>query len=280
MRNTRYVPISGDRVLTINVTMDPIFDAKRNVKNVLVMVEDVTEQALIGEKMRRAEKLSAMGLLAAGVAYELKMPLNIMTMNLNFIEKNIEEDSPIVEYITDVKDELVKMRNITNQLLNLAKPEEEEKDVFSIAKVLDSHPVQIILKRMMERGFEVVTEVAPNTPMVKATMNHLIQVMLHIISNAEDAMPDGGKLSISVSREMINDEPMARISVKDTGIGIPEENLKKIFQPFFSTKGQKSTGLGLMVTYSIIENMGGAIGVRSKVGEGTEVRILLPGVRE
>lgn len=280
MRNTRYVPISGDRVLTINVTLDPIFDSKRNVKNVLVMVEDVTEQALIGEKMRRAEKLSAMGLLAAGVAYELKMPLNIMTMNLNFIEKNIEEDSPVAEYIADVKEELGKMRNITNQLLNLAKPDEEQKEVFPVGKVLESHPVQIILKRMMERGYEVVMEVAPNAPMVRATMNHLIQVMLHIISNAEDAMPDGGKLTITISREIIDNQPMARIAVKDTGIGIPEENLKKIFQPFFSTKGQKSTGLGLMVTYSIIENMGGAIGVRSKVGEGTEVRIILPGIQE
>lgn len=279
MRNVRYVPISGDRVLTINVTMDPIFDSKRNVKNVLVMVEDVTEQSLMTEKMRRVEKLSAMGLLAAGVAYELKMPLNLITMNLNFIEKNIEEDSPVVDYINDIKEELIKMRNITNQLLNLAKPEEEEKEVLSLTKVLESHPVQIVLKRMQEKGYEVETYVAPNTPFVKGTINHLVQVLLHLISNAEDAMPDGGKLTISVTRDVIDDNPVARISVKDRGIGIPEENLKKVFQPFYTTKGQKSTGLGLMVTYSIIENMGGTIGIKSKVGEGTEVRILLPGVQ-
>ncbi|MCX7677666.1 MAG: PAS domain S-box protein [Spirochaetes bacterium] len=277
MRNTRYVPISGDRVLTINVTMDPIFDSKRNVKNVLVMVEDVTEQSLMAEKMQRIEKLSAMGLLAAGVAYEMKMPLNLITMNLNFIEKNIDKDSPVIDYINDVKEELIKMRNITNQLLNLAKPEEEEKEILTISKVLESHPIQLVLKRMKEKGYEVETYVAPNTPMVKATMNHLVQVLLHLISNAEDAMPEGGKLTISVSRDTVGEHPVARISVADTGIGIPEENLTKIFQPFFTTKGQKATGLGLMVTYSIVENMGGAIGIRSKVGEGTEVRILLPG---
>jgi len=280
IRNAKYVPISGDRLLTINVTMDPILDSQRKVKNVLVMVEDVTEQAQVAGKMQKAEKLSAMGLLATGVAYELKMPINIMTVNLNFIEKNIDRDSPVMEYVQDVKEELVRMRNITGQLLNLAKPDEEEKEVFDAGKILESHPVQILLKRMRESGFDVVTEVVPNTPSVRATKNHLVQAMLHLISNAEDAMPDKGRITVRISRDEVDGEPMARIIVSDTGIGIPEENLKKIFQPFFSTKGQKSTGLGLMVTYSIIENMGGVIGIRSKVGEGTEVRILLPAVKE
>ncbi|HPA71937.1 MAG TPA: ATP-binding protein, partial [Spirochaetota bacterium] len=206
--------------------------------------------------------------------------INIMTVNLNFIEKNIDRDSPVMEYVRDVKEELVRMRNITNQLLNLARPDEEEKEVFDIARLVESHPVQILLKRMRESGFDVMTVVEPNTPMVKATMNQLVQVMLHLISNAEDAMPDKGKITVSVGRVEKDGEAMARITVTDTGMGIPEENLKKIFQPFFSTKGQKSTGLGLMVTYSIIENMGGVIGIRSRVGEGTEVRILLPTVKE
>ncbi len=280
IRNAKYVPISGDRLLTINVALDPILDAQRNVKYVLVMVEDATEQAHIAGKMQKAEKLSAMGLLATGVAYEMKLPINIMTVNLNFIEKNIDRDSPVMEYVRDVKEELVRMRNITNQLLNLARPDEEEKEVFDIARLVESHPVQILLKRMRESGFDVMTVVEPNTPMVKATMNQLVQVMLHLISNAEDAMPDKGKITVSVGRVEKEGEAMARITVTDTGMGIPEENLKKIFQPFFSTKGQKSTGLGLMVTYSIIENMGGVIGIRSRVGEGTEVRILLPTVKE
>ena len=280
IRHAKYVPISADRLLTINVTLDPILDAQRNVKHVLILVEDVTEQAQIAGKMQKAEKLSAMGLLATGVAYELKLPINIMTVNLNFIEKNIDRDSPVMEYVHDVKEELVRMRNITNQLLNLARPDEEEKEVFDVGKLVESHPVQILLKRMRESGFDVMTVVEPNTPLVKATRNHLVQVMLHLISNAEDAMPDKGKITVSAGRVEKDGQIMARITVTDTGMGIPEENLHKIFQPFFSTKGQKSTGLGLMVTYSIIENMGGVIGIKSKVGEGTEVRILLPAVKE
>ncbi len=280
IRNAQYVPIEGDRTITINLTMDPIFDAQRNVKNVLVMVEDITEQAHIADRMQKAEKLSAMGLLATGVAYELKMPLNLMTVNLNFIEKNIDRDSPVMEYIQDVKEELVRMRKITGQLLNLAKPEEEEKEVFEIGKLLESHPVQIMLKRMKESGFEVETSVDENSPLVKATRNQLVQVILHLISNAEDAMPDRGKITLSLGGIEVDGDQMAAITVTDTGIGIPEENLAKIFRPFFSTKGQKSTGLGLMVTYTIIENMGGAVGVRSKVGEGTEIRIVLPTVKE
>ncbi|HPB81895.1 MAG TPA: ATP-binding protein, partial [Spirochaetota bacterium] len=130
-----------------------------------------------------------------------------------------------------------------------------------------------------ENGFDVVTQIPENLPFIRATKSQLVQVLLHLISNAEDAMPDKGRLMISVGTEEHNGDTMASITVEDTGIGIPEENLSKVFQPFFSTKGQKSTGLGLMVTYTIIENHEGLIGVRSKVGEGTAIRILLPAVK-
>lgn len=279
MRNVKYVPISGDRMLTINVRMDPILDNQNKIKNVLVIVEDATEQAQIASNMQKAERLSAMGLLAAGVAYELKVPLNLMTVNVNFIEKNINPDSPMVEYVHSLKDELLRVRNITDQLLNLAKPAEHDKETFEVDKLVSSHPIQITMNRLRENGFDVVTQIPENLPFIRATKSQLVQVLLHLISNAEDAMPDKGRLMISVGTEEHDGDTMASITVADTGIGIPEENLSKVFQPFFSTKGQKSTGLGLMVTYTIIENHEGLIGVRSKVGEGTAIRILLPAVK-
>ncbi|HPJ38516.1 MAG TPA: PAS domain S-box protein [Spirochaetota bacterium] len=278
MRNVKYIPISGDRLLTINVRMDPILDNQNKIKNVLVIVEDATEQAQIASNMQKAERLSAMGLLAAGVAYELKVPLNLMTVNVNFIEKNINPDSPMVEYVHSLKDELLRVRNITDQLLNLAKPAEHDKETFEVDKLVSSHPIQITLNRLRENGYDVVTNVPEDLPFIRATKTQLVQVLLHLISNAEDAMPDKGRLTISAGAEEHDGELMASVTVEDTGIGIPEENLSKVFQPFFSTKGQKSTGLGLMVTYSIIENHEGLIGVKSRAGEGTAIRILLPAV--
>jgi PAS domain S-box-containing protein len=278
--NITYIPLSRDRKLNLNVRMNPLFDNKMNVKSVLVMVEDITEQMKITSKMQRAEKLSAMGLLANGVALELKVPLNLMTLDLNFIDKNINENSPMADYVKSLKGELERIKKITDQLLNLSKPVEEAKEVFEIHKVITSHPIQATLNRLQKNGYKVTTSYTEESPRIKAMHNQLVQVLLHLISNAEDAMPDKGEIRISVDSETSNGITFASITVEDTGIGIPEENLRNIFQPFFSTKGKKSSGLGLMVTYSIVENHGGTIGIKSAPGEGTSVRILIPVVEE
>ena len=278
--NITYVPLSRDRKLNINVHMNPLLDDEMNVKSVLIMVEDITEQMKITSKMQRAEKLSAMGLLANGVALEIKVPLNLMTIDLNFIDKNIDENSPMVDYVKSLKGELDRIKKITDQLLNLSKPVEEAKEVFEIHKIITSHPIQATLNRLQKNGYGVITSYTEESPRIKAMHNQLVQVLLHLISNAEDAMPDKGELRISVDSETSNGITFASLTVEDTGIGIPEENLRNIFQPFFSTKGKKSSGLGLMVSYSIIENHGGTIGIKSAPGEGTSVRILIPAVEE
>lgn len=280
LTNVQYVPLSRDRTLTINVRMNPILDNEKKVKSVLVMVEDVTEQAKISSKMQRTEKLSAMGLLAAGVAYELKMPINLLTIDLNFLENNISDESPMTDYLKSMKDELGRIKQITEQLLNLGRPDEENKEVFEIHKIITSHPIQIILNRLEKNGYRVFTQYPDTSPNVRAVRSQLIQILLHLIANAEEAMPDKGELRIIVDTIKNGGTTFASITVEDTGMGIPPENLKKVFQPFFSTKGPKSTGLGLMVTYSIIENLGGTIGIKSEVGEGTSIKIILPAAEE
>lgn len=281
IKNTKYSPTeSPEDERTLNLRIIPILDSERKLKSVMVMVEDVTEQMRIGDRMHRAEQLSAMGLLAAGVAYELKMPLNLMTVDLNFVENNIAEDSPMRDYVNSMKDELSRMKQISEHLLNLSKPEDSEQEVFEAHKLITSHPIQITLNRLQKNGFNVVTHYSDNTVKIRAIKNQLVQVLLHLIANAEEAMPEKGTLRISVDTLETANGPYASISIEDTGIGISKENIKKIFQPFFTTKGEKSTGLGLMVTYSTIETLGGTIGVKSKPGEGTTFRIVLPGVRE
>lgn len=266
--------------LTLNFKINPIFDSEKRVKSVMVMIEDVTQQARIGTRMHRVEQLSAMGLLAAGVAYELKVPINLLTVNLNFIENNIPEGSPMRDYSKSMKEEILRVKQISEQLLNLAKPEEADWEVFETHKLVTSHPIQIMLNRLQKNGYHVNTIFPESTVRIEAHRNQLIHVLLHLIANAEEAMPDGGELKIIVDSVMYNGAKFATINVEDTGIGITRENLKKVFQPFFTTKGEKSTGLGLMVTYTIIENHGGVIAVKSQPGEGTSLRILLPAVEE
>jgi len=219
-----------------------------------------------------------MGLLAAGVAYELKVPINLMAIDLNFISKNIDESSPVRDYLKSLKDELDRIKKITEQLLNLSKPEQDEIELIEVNKLLQSHPIQISLSRLQKNGLTVNMKLPDRSPVIRGTQSQVVQVLLHLISNAEDAMPDKGELTITVGQVESGGVKFAQILVADTGIGIPEENLKRIFQPFFSTKGHKSTGLGLMVTYSIIDNLGGTIGVKSIPGEGTAMRILIPAV--
>ncbi len=281
LKNVKYNPTEiPEEELTLNLRINPIFDNERRVKSVMVMVEDVTEQARIGSRMQRAEQLSAMGLLAAGVAYELKVPINLMTIDLNFIENNIDEDSPMHDYVKSMKDELTRIKQISEQLLNLSKPEETDKETFEVQKLITSHSIQIMLNRIQKSGFSVVTRYPDAGIKVKGIKNQLVQVLLHMMANAEEAMPDKGELRIYVDPLEADGNKFAVITVEDTGIGIPQENLKKVFQPFFTTKGEKSTGLGLMVSYSIIENHGGTIGIKSKPGEGTSFRIVLPAVEE
>ncbi len=280
LKNLQYQPIEQERTLTLNIRANPILDYDKQVKSILIIVEDATEQAQIQKRMQRAEKLSAMGLLAAGVSYELKVPINLLTIDLNFIENNIDESSPMRDYLQSMKDELGRINQITEQLLNLGKPSEDEKEECEVHKLITSHPIQIMLNRLQKDGFNVETSYPEESPRIRVRRSQLIQSLLHIIANAEEAMPEGGDLKITIDSYKKNDETFAVIIIEDSGIGIPGENMQKIFQPFFTTKGQKSTGLGLMVTYSIIENAGGAIGVKSTPGVGTSFKIVLPAVAE
>lgn len=281
IKNAKYNPTDGlENEQTLNLRIIPILDSEKKVKSIMLMAEDVTEQARIGMRMQRAEQLSAMGLLAAGVAYELKVPINLLTIDLNFIENNIPEDSPMKDYVKSMKDELTRMKQISDQLLNLSKPEEIDKEVFEIHKLITSHPIQIMLNRLKKNGYIVNTVLPDESMKIRGIRNQLTQALLHLIANAEEAMPDRGELRIEIGAMENSSAKFGTITVTDTGIGITRDNIKKIIQPFFTTKGEKSTGLGMMVTYSIIENHGGTMGIRSKPGEGTSIVIALPGVDE
>jgi len=278
-KNKPYVPISGDRELIVNISMIPFLDDQGLVKKVMVMVEDNTEQARVAREINRADKVSSIGKLAQGVAQELRRPINRMYMDLNFVENNVDKDSRAAEYLGEMKKELHLIKNVSEQLLALSGPEEGDKGICEINRIFTIHPIDIMLKRLRDEGHNIVLELPDESPTIKATQNQLKQILFDLIENSQEAMPDKGTLRINVDMVEAVEGPFATISITDTGVGMPEENLKKIFQPFFSTKGEEATGLGLMIASTVVENLGGKIGVKTAPGEGTSFRIALPLIR-
>ncbi len=274
--NISYRAITSGRDLIINATVVPVMDSSNTIERIIFMVEDHTEQSIITNRVYEAEKLSALGILASGVASELKGCINKMVMDLNFVDNNLDEGSPVAGYIGSLHHEVGRIKNITEQLVSLSTADEEDKDICDLNKILSSHQVDMMLKRLRSEGFDITVEPAPKAVLIRANQNQLQQLLIQFIENAEEAMPEKGALNITVEPVEAADGKFAKLTITDTGIGIPEENLQKIFQPFFTTKGKQATGLGLMITSAIVQNLGGSIGVKSSPGVGTSFRIVLP----
>jgi len=274
--DAHYIPIAGDRELIIDVIMDPLFDEKGDVKRVIIMVEDKTEQFRVEKRAKRAEKISSIGKLSQGIALELRAPIDKMYMDHNFIMNNMDQTSPAYEYGISIKDQLHRIRNLSEQLLALSGPEEGEKEVCEINKVLLNHPIDVLVDRLKEKGFTVNLNLPEISPTVKATSGQLKQVLFDLIENAEEAMPDKGTITISVKAEQTRDGEFVVITLADTGVGIPPDKMHKIFEPFFTTKGENATGLGLMIASNVVENLGGCIAIKSAPGQGTTFKIAIP----
>jgi len=276
INNANYVPYVGGIDLIINVTMDPILDKHGNVEKVIIMVEDNTEQAKMIQRTSKAERLSSLGFLASGVALELRNNLVQMAMDLNFVGNQVDKNSPAAEYVDSLKEELDGIKNISEQLLSLSITDEADKEICELGKMINNHPIDLMINRLRNDGFNVNVELPAEDPKVRASSNQIQQIIIQTLENAAEAMPDKGRIDLTV--EPINTEKgkFVFLTITDHGMGISDENLKRIFQPFFTTKGKKATGLGLMIVSTIVENLGGSIGIKSRPGEGTSIKIALP----
>ena len=136
--------------------------------------------------------------------------------------------------------------------------------------------MEVFINRIRNNGHGVEVILPEESPQVLATTNQVQQLFIQFLENAEDALMDGGKITIKVESVKIDQDNFATITISDTGMGIPKDNINKIFQPFFTTKGKKGTGLGLLIATSIINNIGGTIGVKTRPGEGTSIKVVLP----
>jgi len=255
-------------------------DEGNAVTHVITVGENITSRVKADRAVHRAEKLAAVGRLAAGVVHEINNPLATIAACAESLEKRIEEgaftDSPeaedLREYLGLIRDEAFRCKNITNGLLDFSRLRAGQRVPVDMAEIIKA-AARLVTHQQRGDNVGIDVEAAANLPRVSGDVAQLQQAVVALATNAIDAMPDGGTLTLRASRS----GSRVLVQVIDTGIGIPPENMTKIFDPFFTTKDVgRGTGLGLAVCYGILSDHGGRLDVRSSVGIGTTFTITLP----
>ena len=255
-----------------------------------VFVEDITERRNLERQLRMAAKMEAVGRLSGGIAHDFNNLLGVMIGYNQILERKVEQDSPLQEYIEEIKKAGQRATSLTRQLLAFSRQQILSPRVLNLNDLLSD--MAKMLPRLIGEDIVVSTGLDPAIGKVKADPGQVEQVVMNLAVNARDAMPNGGTLAIKTANETL-DEMYARhhpgakpgeyvmLSVTDSGIGMNSEVLLHIFEPFFTTKEVgKGTGLGLATVYGVVKQSGGYVWVDSEIGKGTSFQIFLPRVDE
>lgn len=279
---------SGNKVMTFKTSegvertfqhrVFPLNHAIEGEGEYLVVIEDITEQKEIEEKMIQTDKLSALGLMASSFAHEVNNPLtsiNVYAEDLADRLKDKDEDldeEEMQDYLTTIIENTTRCKRITSNLLNFSRKSNWNLDSVDL-KATIQNSVSLIEHTLKKKGILVQVELETSLPEIMGDSLQLMQVFVNLLNNAVDAMDNGGLLRIK--GEYLDGH--VRVSITDSGIGIPKEDLTKIFDPFYTTKPVgKGTGLGLSVCYGIIQQFGGKLEIDSEQGKGTCVTIDIP----
>jgi PAS domain S-box-containing protein len=238
-----------------------------------IICVDISDRKRLESQLIQSEKMAAIGQLAAGIAHEIRNPLAIIMNALYDLSEIVDSSNPDVrEDLQIAKDEMARVQEIINNLLEFSRESRAEMEEVDINDLLRK-TLQLMHKSLQNADVRVTTEFGLSAP-CSANQNALRQIFLNLITNAVQAMPNGGELRL---RTALLPNRRVQIEFADTGIGIPEEHLKDIFNPFFTTKAPgQGTGLGLSVVHSVVKRFDGEITVRSEVNEGTTFVIELP----
>ena len=263
------------RPLVLNIAIAPLQDSQEQT-GALVVLEDVTSRVHLEEQLQQREKLSSIGLLAAGVAHEVNTPLTGVSSYTQMLLGMLSETDPKHALLLKVRHQAERATNIVNNLLNFSRTgDATEFTELNISRVLDD-TLQLLEPQLRGNQIEIVRGYDHDSPQVFGNSGKLQQVFTNLLLNARDAIPDGGSIKIST---LPADDHSLTVEISDSGIGIAPENVAKIYDPFYTTKGVGvGTGLGLAVSYGIVQEHSGHINVESTPGHGTIFRITLPTV--
>jgi len=223
------------------------------------------------QQLVQSERLAAVGKLAARVAHEVNNPLAIIKTAICILRNQSQEDHPSNAHLKMIEEEINRIARILRELLDFSRPNPIEQlvDVNAVIQSLEF----LLAQNLREQHVALSVVLGPAVPQVRVSTDHLKQVLLNLVRNAEDAMPDGGHLTIETTQVAGDVE----VSVTDTGCGIAAEHIPYLFDPFFTTKAEQGgMGLGLSVLYGLVKSAGGHIEVESEVGKGSTFRVVLP----
>jgi hypothetical protein len=261
---------------TINVAIAPLVTKDGQHIGRLVIFDDVTEREDLERRLVQADKLSSIGLLAAGVAHEVNTPLAVISTYAQMLAKQVHGDEPKTRLLEKIAKSTFRASEIVNSLLNFSRTSTTEFEDIDLNRVV-RETAALVEHQMEKAGIRVGLELDPNLPMIRGNAGKLQQVFLNLLLNGRDAMDSGGALTVQTASSGAG----VRAEVRDTGPGIPQELLNRIFDPFFTTKAtRRGTGLGLSITYGIVEEHGGQIVADSRPGEGAVFRLEFPAVRK
>jgi len=244
------------------------------------------EKLELEDKFRESQKMESIGTLAGGIAHDFNNLLTVIQGHAQMAMLAMNESNPQYKDLTQIMNSSTRAASLTRQLLMFSRKQTVELKTLDLNQTIRN--LLKMIQRLIGENIKVNTNMASDLPNVQADEGNIEQVIMNLAVNARDAMPDGGKLTIKTENILITDDDQkympesrigsfVRISVQDSGIGIPKEILSKIFEPFYSTKEKgKGTGLGLSVVYGIVKSHGGWINVYSEPEQGTVFKIYLP----
>ncbi len=258
----------------VNLAIAPLVSKDLEQIGRLIIFDDVTDRDELERRLVQADKLSSIGLLAAGVAHEVNTPLAVISTYAQMLAKQVSGDDQKSKLLEKIAKQTFRASEIVNSLLNFSRTSPTEFGEVDLNRVVNE-TATLVEHQFQKAGVSTRLILADELPPVRGNAGKLQQVFLNLFINAKDAMPGGGALTVRTWTE----NGFAHIEIADTGQGIPAEHLARIYDPFFTTKApKKGTGLGLSITYGIVQEHNGIIEVESALGRGTRFRLEFPNV--
>ncbi len=276
--------------LTVRLSGRVMRDAAGNLTGYEMIAEDVTAQRALEQQFRQAQKMEAVGQLAGGVAHDFNNLLTAILGSTDLLLLDLPQEDPRREELLAIRDAGGRAATLTRQLLAFSRRQVLQPRVIGLNQVVAG--LEKLLPRVIGEDIRLETVLVPDLARVSADSGQIEQVILNLVVNARDAMPEGGRLTIETANTYLDGAfalghpvvapgPYVRLSVSDTGHGMDDATRVRVFEPFFTTKGPgKGTGLGLATVYGIVKQSGGYIFVRSEPGRGTTFDVYLPPVEQ
>jgi PAS domain S-box-containing protein len=270
------VQLEGGQEKVLNIAIAPLLSKNCEWIGRLMIFDDVTDRVTLEAQLAQAEKLSSIGLLAAGVAHEVNTPLTVISTQAQMLAKQMPREDTNFRTVEKIIRQTFRASEIVNSLLNFSRTKGAAFAPVEVNQIIQD-TLLLLDHQLKSARVAVERHLEPGLPLIHGNADKLQQVFLNLFLNAKDAMPEGGQLRITSWTE----DSRVRIEIRDTGVGISPDHLRHIYDPFFTTKEPgRGTGLGLAVSYGIIHEHAGRIQAESRPGLGTRFELQFPVLRK